>query len=354
MKFFEQLGQRVESAWLQQSRDERILPAIAYAALRETPPSQHANFEDIIDKMFETSQPRQPAVDDFAQPQIYLYCGEKIAVEALFWIDGTTAVHEHAFSGAFHVLSGSSVHSSYAFQEHKRFNTDLRIGSLERVASEILHAGDTRQILSGNGFIHQLFHLDTPSVSIVIRNRADGDRYPQLSYRDPGIAINHFRTDRLFTRRRCLLELMIKAGMEQAVDYARRMLQQGDPFNNFNLVEWLHLDTQGNKIRQRVLVNMDQELITLFSEAAAEEDRFRSYLRFRSTVLEREPRLLLALLLLKFAAEQIVEFLSEEFPDEDADDNIASWIESILRYDAIPNQVVKELNSLQLATAIAC
>jgi hypothetical protein len=34
-------------------------------------------------------------------------------IEALFWVDGTTSIHQHSFSGAFQVLAGKSIHSRY-------------------------------------------------------------------------------------------------------------------------------------------------------------------------------------------------------------------------------------------------
>lgn len=53
----------------------------------------------------------------FGQPAITLYSGERFLIEALCWHTGTPAIHHHAFSGAFRVMTGRSVHSRYSYSE---------------------------------------------------------------------------------------------------------------------------------------------------------------------------------------------------------------------------------------------
>ena len=98
-----------------------------------------------------------------------MYRGRGFYIDVLFWLDGTTNIHQHGFWGAFQVLAGSSVHCRFGFDLAEEINHRLRIGKLRLLETELLGLGAIRKILGGELFIHSLFHLDRPSVSIVIR-----------------------------------------------------------------------------------------------------------------------------------------------------------------------------------------
>jgi hypothetical protein len=46
----------------------------------------------------------------FGDPPITLFVGPRFYIDVYYWLDSTTAIHEHGFSGAFQVLHGASVH----------------------------------------------------------------------------------------------------------------------------------------------------------------------------------------------------------------------------------------------------
>ncbi len=56
-------------------------------------------------------------------------------IQALTWMEGTTAIHDHAFCGAFMVLEGASLHVTYGFRTAERLAEDrLVVGDLARAA----------------------------------------------------------------------------------------------------------------------------------------------------------------------------------------------------------------------------
>jgi hypothetical protein len=55
----------------------------------------------------------------------------------------------------------------------------------------MLRKGDIRPIKSGGRFLHALFHLDVPSVSLLIRTPPNLEMIPAFSYFPPRIAINY-------------------------------------------------------------------------------------------------------------------------------------------------------------------
>ena len=100
---------------------------------------------------------------------------------------------------------------SYAFkQEESPANGHLLAGHLAMAGPEILRRGDCRPIKSGSEFIHALFHLERPSMTLVVRNRSSGLSVPQYDYRLPGLGYDRqFVDDRLAMRLRGLRALRL-------------------------------------------------------------------------------------------------------------------------------------------------
>jgi hypothetical protein len=87
------------------------------------------------------------------------------------------------------VLHGSSLHALWKFEGMRRIETRLLIGRAALEHAELLHTGDTRQILAGNAMFHATHHLDRPTVSVVVRTLVETDKQPQYTLLPPSIAI---------------------------------------------------------------------------------------------------------------------------------------------------------------------
>lgn len=131
----------------------------------------------------------------FSDGAFTVYRHPGFRIEVLVWVDGSVAIHDHQWSGAFQVLAGSSLHSEYAFQTRGGAGPYLAFGELTRSCFESLAPGDARPVqrTTGPGSVpsHRLFHLDRPSVSLAISH------YPahggmQYEFLEPGIALESF------------------------------------------------------------------------------------------------------------------------------------------------------------------
>jgi hypothetical protein len=189
------LGDFVEARWRATDYDADQLPGIAEEALREARLPDRLSSEDIVNWALNAQElPQQHDLDArFGQPPLTLYRSRRFYIEALHWIDGSTTLHQHAFSGAFQVLTGSSIETRYTFELEREFDGHFVIGTL-RVASTTLHArGGVTRIRSGlRGLIHGLFHLERPSVTLVVRTVRDADAGPQFNYTRNGIGVDPF------------------------------------------------------------------------------------------------------------------------------------------------------------------
>src|SRR3954469_23569299 len=171
--FFKELGDAVQERWKRENFALAMFPEIARAALEERPPARHVDLGALMrDFLLSDEQPFQTD-SDFGEPELVAYSHPRFYIQLLFWLDGTTAIHQHEFSGAFHVMHGSSIHAHYEFDEAQAVTPYLRVGDVRMKGIELLDSGRTVPIVSGARAIHSLFHLDSPSVTVVVRTQHD-------------------------------------------------------------------------------------------------------------------------------------------------------------------------------------
>ena len=204
---FSAMGERLERDWSKQGYDERSFPKLAHAVLEHSDLSGWAQPSRLLQHVLRATTLPPQHTFDFGKPALVVYEGRHFYIEVLFWTSGSVSVHQHGFSGAFHVLAGSSVHCTFEFDEVKRVNSRFRLGHLTRTGSEILDCGVTRCIHAAT-LIHSLFHLDQPSVTVVVRTRTEPAALPQYCYEPPHVARDPFHHDPLGRRRLEALSLL--------------------------------------------------------------------------------------------------------------------------------------------------
>lgn len=222
--FFAELGRSVYSRWKKQNFSLLDFPKIAAKALEEMPPSRHVDATDLIsDFLLNDEQPFQ-TTSGFGQPEIIVFDHPRFYIQLLFWLDGTTDIHQHSFSGAFHVMAGSSIHSEFVFEKARPVTAHFQVGDLRRQSTHLLETGSTVPIVSGGEHIHALFHLDSPSISVVVRTHNDPGTGPQFTYLPPHVALDPVRDDALTLRRKQLLDVLEQTGDPSYGDLVAEMM----------------------------------------------------------------------------------------------------------------------------------
>ena len=115
--FFNELGTQVLARWKRENFSLEKFPEIARVALEERPPSEHVDLSVFIQEFLLNDEQPLQTQSGFGQPELVAYDHPRFYIQILVWMDGTTDIHQHEFSGAFHVLSGSSIHAHYAFEK---------------------------------------------------------------------------------------------------------------------------------------------------------------------------------------------------------------------------------------------
>lgn len=235
--FFAELGRTVYARWKKENFSLAKFPQIATKALQEKPPAQHVDANELIsDFLLNDEQPMQ-TTSGFGQPEIIAFDHPKFYIQVLFWLDGTTDIHQHSFSGAFHVMAGSSIHSEFVFEEAREVTAHFRVGNLKQKSTHLLETGATVPIISGRSHIHALFHLDTPSISVVVRTHNDPGTGPQFTYLPPHIALDPVRDDALTLRRKQLLDVLERTDDPSYADLVEEMIGQLDFEGGFFILQ---------------------------------------------------------------------------------------------------------------------
>jgi hypothetical protein len=319
MPYFRDLGSRLEREWLHSSYDEEIFPRLALDHLTQDPPLASVAPDDVVDWFFHgahvVQQPDQR--DLFGQPPIVVFQAPRFYIEALFWFSATTSIHEHSFSGAFSVLAGSSVHSHWRFERERTINSRLLCGRLARLATEILRPGDARCIRPGAQLIHQLFHLEVPSITIVVRTYVDRNNLPQYAYLPPGLAIDAEDRDPALTRRLILLDAMAQGQLGGFERYcAHSIAHDGieDAYRLFSLLSRHPLEKAVIDALYAAARARHGEVVDLIAQVCAWERRTQIVTSLRAETSDPEARFLLALLMLMPNRDAVFETIRLQFP----------------------------------------
>jgi hypothetical protein len=193
MTFFTDLATLIDQLWVQSSYSENSFPEVAFKALQQLPPSEHISYMDVVNTVFQkVTLPTQLDLESrFSRPPVTVYNDHRFAIDVYFWWSGSTQIHEHAFCGAFHVLAGSSIQNTYSFEVDKVYNQHLKTGSLMTRKIQWLQAGANQKIEPGPSFIHSVFHLESPSVTVLIRTEVHR-MTPQHEFWWPHISTSSF------------------------------------------------------------------------------------------------------------------------------------------------------------------
>ena len=319
--FFESLGDALDDAWRERNYDERVFPELAVEALTREPPSGHLDAEAFLRWAITTRAlpPQQDLRTDFGEPPVTVYRGPRFYIDVLFWLDGTTSIHEHAFSGAFHVLQGSSLHSAQRFEVRREVTQQFELGDLTLEHAELLERGATRPIRSRD-LIHSLFHLDRPSVSVVVRTYQEPRALPQRKFCRPHVAIDtNFEEPRL-TRRLQMLGALAKVKQGAYLGACAELLQSLDLTATFLVLGQANLLIGQTRALGLLLAEARTRHgpdVDLLARVLEEERKQLALVLQRRRVKDADERFFLALLMNLPSREPILRFVHARWPAED-------------------------------------
>lgn len=298
---FEHLASELHSAWTRRGRDESVFPQLAASALERFATASPVRPDDLFHWVAATDQiPRQfDPRSTFGDFSVTVASREDFYIDVLVWTDSSTAVHQHSFSGAFHVLHGSSLHTLWSFEETGRWSDRLKSGQLTVRGTEWLQAGSTRPILPGPAMIHSLFHLESPSVTVVVRTPSAAVHSPQLCYQRSGLAYDERIELARVGKVRQLLRLLWASEHPRRMALSEAALSGVDAHSAVRIILSMRAQTPAGT--QACLIDLfgvrEPELAKMLRETVSRSERDRSLLDLRKQTQSPRHRMLLALVL---------------------------------------------------------
>ena len=362
MEEFQKLGALVESRWKAQNYSEQLFPEIAAQTLVESDlPARVDPWEIIRWVHTADSLPQQYDVEGrFGNPPITLFSGPRFYIDIYYWLDGATSIHQHAFTGAFQVLLGSSIHSRYSFREDKIINEHFSVGELALEEVQLLRLKDVRMIRAGRDFIHSLFHLDRPSATITIRTEHTPSAALQYDYRKPHFALNPFFRNPVMIKKLQTIGLLLGMKHKDADAMIGDLVCSSDFHTAFFVLAETYQQLQSNEMdtlfglstgKDRFKAILERcksvhgELTDLVLPVLEEQERQMSIINRRGTITKDGHRFFLALLLNIPSREKILELVKQRHPDQEPVETVLDWVEELGRTRVLGS---KETNALGL------
>jgi hypothetical protein len=354
MEFFDKVGAVIEQRWKEENYLESAFPKISAEVLDEADAVGNVDPWEIIADLQTVSTLPEQQTDTFSDLALTLYRASRFGIDVYFWLDSTTSIHQHSFSGAFQVLAGSSVHSIYHFKLNQLVNAHFSIGEIVLGDVQILNKGDIRKIRPGRPFIHSLFHLDRPSVTITVRTRQDPNALPQYSYLKPYFAFNPAFSDPVTSKKLQSAVMLLRLRDPGAYNLLDELISLSDFQTTFLILDAAYNQlinhTRGrfqpwkeNKKPPDDFPDEKERFLGLLRAARAkhgnltdfvfpvldETQRNNVLVNLRSTVSASEHRLFLGLLLNVESKDQLIDLVRQRFPDRDPVGCICTWVDEL-------------------------
>ena len=193
--------------------------------------------------------------------------------------------------------------------------------------------GAIRRIDPGEAFIHALFHLERPTVTIVVRSGATDLPFPQYAYLRPGLGWNNNWEDRSWFRRLQSIHSSLRLDPTGSRRMVRDLVVDGATlWEAFLIVEyWCRThgwdDFAGDLVDG--LASRNESMSRLLAPAFAQEVRTRRILTRRGMLHSLHHRTLLALLANLPDAESITATLQQLFPGQEPTALLLDWVEEL-------------------------
>jgi hypothetical protein len=189
-----------------------------------------------------------------------------------------------------------------------------------------------RPIARGAALIHSLFHLEVPSVTVVVRTCDDPEAGPEYTYYIPSVALDPSDQDPLRTRQTQILDMLVRMDSPDLEATARRILDRSDLHTAFLVLLALGSSARTLPLYERLLPGVGErhgEPVEAFAPAIAEQRRRQQVFELRRAINDPDLRFFLALVLNLPDREAVDTLVRARYPDADVGQRIEGWALSL-------------------------
>lgn len=334
LEIFSVLAAEVDRRWRLVEHSENSFSKIAYECLFQ---QMHllVDYESVLEWLMGMDGVCEQSSlgNSFGQPPLTLYTDEKFRIELLFWHTGAAAIHHHTFSGAFLILQGETIHTLFNFKEELKCYDHFRLGNLSIDKVELLKKGDVREIIPGEAMIHSTFHIDMPTVTVVIRTHCDNQIKTELEYRPPGVAINTCHIEPLLVKKVQALEFLQRIHSNKLEQILKKALENVDIFGSYLLLRQFYCNRNvgGDDFCIHFLKEKYGNSATVSILKSIEEEKRRiTIYKLRASVIDSGQRFFLALLINLPNLSLILQSIKLKYHEHEPFSLIYKWSEDII------------------------
>ncbi|MER5308528.1 hypothetical protein ABT034_12160 [Streptomyces sp. NPDC002773] len=337
--FVSSTAAELRNRWRRAGNTRESFPSLAARAISDGLARDPVTGDDVLHWVLDGAElPFQPRLDEtFGQPPVTLYHDGEFQLDALYWVQSSTDVHAHGFSGAFAVLNGQSVHTRYAFAETHRVDDHFMIGQVVATDAELLDVGAVREIHEGPALIHSVVHLGCPSVTLVARTCGHTAPTPEYAYFPPAIALDPSKNDLLRTRTVQLVRMLIRSGAPGLGRTVETLIGRCDVHTAFRVVRELSRNAAASALVHAALGWSDARwpgVAEPFGDALAAELRHVGAVTLLHRITEPDHRVVLGALAALDEPAQVRRFLQQHAAAE-TDALIAGFVRAVKETGAL-------------------
>ncbi|WP_044555523.1 hypothetical protein [Shewanella piezotolerans] len=273
--------------------------------------------------------------ENFSDFPIILFKNDDFIIQALHWYEASTSIHDHRFDGAFKVLKGSSIETTYDFNTSDDSSNRTQSGTLVKRRIRHLQVGDTCEINGGNRYIHSLFHIESPSITLIIRTHSK-DSYPaQRDYHAPSLSSECFYQRAEANK----LAGIINSDAGRLFSFDKEFYHQlFDNIEKFQIIRLIPMLVKKNdNLIKEVLINKYGEHEAAEIAKVTELTHCRRQLNFlRKGITDYESRLVIAVMINSSTRVETVQLLTEVLPNAVFEDEISKVVEYMVKHRWVP------------------
>ena len=352
--YCQKFGDSIDSQWMRHNYNEDDFPEIAHTALIQQNINRDVHYTHLLEYIVMHSHLDILQWDcHFSDLQLTLYKNPRFYIEALYWMDGTTTIHQHGFCGAFTLLHGQSIHTEYDFTKKIRINSQFYIGNLAVKNNSILKSGEINRIYAGDCLIHSVFHLHSPTVTIVVRNNSRVDKNPQLDYCAPHVAIHGKHSDPMFIKKIRSVKLMLDHLQLQGYQLLKKLIEGSSIYDVYRVFGGINLfSLEKNQVDEISCLIADKPYGEQLLKSLSHQYQSRRLTRLRSFVKDEQQRVILAVLMNTPGKQNIVRHLLELFQCQNMQGLIKIMAEFINKGSRIGGVGYKSCESLEALVGV--
>ena len=256
----------IDELWAAKDYALESFPDIVLSTTEGVDLTPFGAIEDIMTLFADPGIANLQALSSFSDLYVKLYDNGRFWVEILNWWGSDINIHDHDFSGVQFQLRGRSWNVDYLFDEIEAVG-EMRLGDVSIADAQIWSEGDRSVVLPGRQYLHNVCHLDVPTVSLLIRTHPQPSFGPQWNYFPPGVAANYGIADVVFRKRVKALRLLAKGDRQIFLDAFRSyradltleqliftLVKMIDILFNKDFVEIVHeILTPGDQLTERIV-----------------------------------------------------------------------------------------------------